>query len=85
MNHLRELELRREELLERSQAQRAALVAGLSPLADRLGAVDRAVASVRRYPMISAAIAAAVVLLGSRRMFGWIARGITLYTLLKKV
>jgi len=85
MSRLQELEMRRVELVDRSRAQRGALVAGLAPLAGKLGAVDRAVASVKRYPMLSAALAAAVVLLGSRKMFGWIARGITLYTLLKKV
>jgi hypothetical protein len=85
MSHLQDLEMRRAELVDRSRAQRAALIAGLAPLAGKLSAVDSAVASVKRYPMVSTALAAAVVLLGSRKMFGWIARGITLYTLLKKV
>jgi len=40
---------------------------------------------VRRYPMLATGLAAVVALFGSRRLFGWIARGITLYTLLKKV
>jgi hypothetical protein len=85
MNHIEELEMRRRELVERSRMQRAALAAGLAPLAQKAAAVDHAISSVRRYPMIATALAGAVVLLGSRRMFGWIARGITLYTLLKKV
>jgi hypothetical protein len=35
--------------------------------------------------MLSGIIASAVVLLGSRKIFAWVARGITLYTILKKV
>ena len=46
--------------------------------------LDRAMAPARRYPMLSLAIAGAVVLFGSRRLFTLIARGITLYTLLRK-
>jgi hypothetical protein len=79
------LEMRREELVERSRSQRAALMAGILPVAEKLATVDRAVASVKRYPVVSAAIAGAVVLFGSRKLFDWAARGITLYTLLKKM
>ena len=79
------LEMRRNELVERSRAQRAALMAGILPVAEKLATVDRAIASVKRYPVVSAAIAGAVVLLGSRKLFDWAARGITLYTLLKKM
>jgi hypothetical protein len=83
--HQQSLEMRRNELVERSRAQRAALVAGIVPVAEKLGTVDRAVASVRRYPVVSAVIAGGVVLFGSRKLFDWAARGITLYTLLKKM
>jgi hypothetical protein len=79
------LEMRRQELVERSRSQRAALLAGILPVADKLATFDRAVASVRRYPAVSAAIAGAVVLFGSRKLFDWAARGITLYTMLKKL
>jgi len=85
MNHLQELEARRLELIARSSSQRAALIAGVLPVADKLATVDRAVASVKRYPMVSALIAGGVVLFGSRKLFDWAARGITLYTLLKKL
>ena len=85
MNHLQELEARRLELISRSSAQRAALIAGVLPMADKLATVDRAVASVKRYPVVSALIAGGVVLFGSRKLFDWAARGITLYTLLKKL
>ena len=83
--HQQSLEARRNELVERSRSQRAALIAGMVPMAQRLSTVDRAVASVRRYPVVSAVIAGSVVLFGSRRLFDWAARGLTLYTLLKKL
>jgi hypothetical protein len=85
VNHLQELEARRRELIERSATQRAALIAGVVPVADKLATVDRAVATVKRYPVVSGLIAGGVVLFGSRRLFDWAARGITLYTLLKKL
>ena len=83
--HQQSLEMRRHELVARSRAQRAALIAGVAPVTDKLATVDRAVASVRRYPVVSALLAGGVVLFGSRKLFDWAARGITLYTLLKKM
>ena len=85
MKRLRELELRRHELLERSAAQRAALRADVAPMVQRLASVDRAVSSVRRHPMLATGIAAVVTLFGSRKIFSLLARGITLYTLLRKL
>ena len=85
MNRLHELEARRLELIARSSAQRAALIAGVVPVADKLATVDRAVASVKRHPVVSALIAGGVVLFGWRKLFDWAARGITLNTLLKKL
>ena len=46
--------------------------------------MDRAIGSVRRYPLISVGLAAAVVLLGGRRLFDVVVRGVTLYTLLRR-
>ena len=80
----RTLEARRRELVERSAAQRAALVRGMAPLIEKAAVVDRAIGSVRRHPLISAGLAAAVTLLGGRRLFGLITRGLTLYTLLRR-
>jgi hypothetical protein len=82
--HLQTLEMRRHELIERSAAQRAAIARVVEPLVEKTSAVDRAFSSVRRYPMVSGIIAGAVVLVGSRKIFSWVARGITLYTILKK-
>jgi len=83
--HLQSLEMRRRELVERSAAQRAALGNTLAPMVQKAAAVDRALASVRRHPMLAVALAGGVALLGSRRLFGVLARGITLYTLLRKI
>ena len=83
--HQQSLEMRRRELVERSAAQRAALITNLVPLAQKVATVDRAVASVKRYPMVAALIAGAVTLFGSKKLFSLLARGITLYTLLRKI
>jgi len=83
--HLQTLEQRRRELVERSVTQRAALGAALGSLTHKAAALDRAVGAVRRYPLISVAVAGAVVLLGGRRLFSLVARGLTLYALLRKI
>jgi hypothetical protein len=85
VNRLQTLEIRRRGLVERSTAQRDALRAGLAPVVQKAAMLDRAMAPARRYPMLSLAIAGAVVLFGSRRLFTLIARGITLYQLLRKI
>jgi hypothetical protein len=85
VTHLNELEMRRHELIERSTAQRVALRASLVPLLEKTAAVDRALTSVRRYPVLASTLAGVVMLFGSRKIFTWIARGITLYTLLRKI
>jgi hypothetical protein len=83
--HQQSLEMRRRELVLRSAAQRDALMAHLVPLAEKVAKVDRVIASVKRYPLITAAIAGGVTLLGSKKIFSLFARGVTLYTLLKKI
>jgi len=83
--HRQSLEMRRRELVERSSAQRAALRANLAPVVEKAAAVDRAIGSVKRYPVIAAALAGAVALFGSRRLFSFLARGVTLFTLLRKI
>ena len=83
--HRQSLETRRRELVERSTAQRAALRMTMAPLIEKAATIDRAIASVRRYPVLVAAIAGGVALLGSRKLFSFIARGLTLYTLIRKI
>jgi len=83
--YLQTLAERRRELVERSAAQRAALGAELAPMARKVAAVDRGVASVRRHPLLAVALAGGVAILGSRRLFGLLAHALTLYTLLRKI
>jgi hypothetical protein len=83
--HEQSLQQRRLELVERSSAQRAAIGAQIAPLVQKTATMDRAMASVRRYPMVSGLIAGAVMLFGSRKIFSLVVRGITLYTLLRKL
>jgi hypothetical protein len=83
--HQQSLEMRRRELVLRSAAQRDALVVHFVPIAEKVAKVDRVIASVKRYPMITAAVAGAVTLFGSKKIFSLFARGVTLYTLLRKI
>ncbi len=82
--HEQGLARRRRELVERSAAQRAALVGNAEPILRKAAAADRVVASVRRYPVVAGLVMAAVALLGPRKIFDLGARAITLYTLLRR-
>jgi small ligand-binding sensory domain FIST len=68
----------------RSAAQRAALAGDAAPLLSKAAALDRVVQRVRDYPILTGAVAAGIVLLGSRRIFDAAARVLTLYALLKR-
>jgi hypothetical protein len=83
--HRQSLEERRLELTERSTAQRAALAGSFAPLAAKAAALDRATAAVRSHPLLAAGVAAAVAVLGGRKVFGLVARGVTLFALLRKL
>lgn len=84
MNRRQTLAQRREELVERSERQRRALVATVEPVARRVHAVDRVVTLVRHYPVLSSLVVGAVALYGPRRVFDLGARALTLYALLKR-
>jgi hypothetical protein len=84
MNRLQGLAQRRQELVERSTAQRAALLAAAEPIARKAAAVDRAVAYVRQYPVLASLAVVAVALIGPRKLFDLGARAIALYALLKR-
>lgn len=75
---------RREELVARSAAQRAALIANVEPLLRKAAALDGIVARVRRYPLLTAGLAGAVVLVGSRRIFDLATRALTIYALFRR-
>jgi len=75
---------RRQELVERSMTQRAALVANARPLLGKAAAADRILSTLRRYPVVLTVIAGAVALIGPRKLFDYGTRAITLYMLLKR-
>jgi len=75
---------RREELVARSAAQRAALVSDAEPLIRNAATADRILTKLRRYPVMIGVAAAGVALLGSRRIFDLASRALTLYALLRR-
>jgi hypothetical protein len=75
---------RRRALVERSQAQRAALLGAAEPIVGKAATLDRVVDYVRRYPIATAVAAGAVALVGPRKLFDLGTRALTLYMLLRK-
>jgi hypothetical protein len=75
---------RRQELVERSSAQRAAIIANAEPLVRAGALADRLLSRVRRHPIAVTVGLGAVVLLGSRRLFDLATRALTLYALFKR-
>ena len=84
MKRMQGLAQRRQELVERSSAQRAALLAAAEPIARKAAAVDRVVTYVRRYPVVASLAVGAIALIGPRRIFDVGARAITLYMLFRR-
>jgi hypothetical protein len=76
--------LKTRDLVELSNAQRAALVASAEPLVRKAVTLDRVVGYVRRNPVITAAAVGAVALLGPQKIFELGARAITLYMLFRR-
>lgn len=75
---------RRRDLLARSQAQRAALVASAAPFVRKAEVFDRLLGHVQRHPLLAGAVTAVCALFGSRRLFDVAARGARLYFLLRR-
>jgi hypothetical protein len=75
----------REALVARSAAQRAALVAAAQPLLRAAAVPDRVIACVRRYPVMTGVAAAAIALLGRRRLLFLGTRLLTVYTLFRQL
>ncbi|MEA3194229.1 MAG: hypothetical protein QOD26_2562 [Betaproteobacteria bacterium] len=75
---------RRLELVRRSAAQRAALVANADPFVRKAAALDRLVTKVRQYPMVTAAAAGAVTFFGSRKLFTLVTRALSIYALFRR-
>jgi YqjK-like protein len=74
---------RRRALVERSEAQRTAILDAAAPLASKAVSLDRVVDYVRRYPVVAAAAVGALALVGPRRLFDLGTRALTLYMLLR--
>ena len=84
MNRIQGLAQRRQELVERSAAQRTALLDAAEPLVRKAATVDRVIAYVRQYPVLASLAVGAVALIGPRRLFEVGTRAIALYALLKR-
>jgi hypothetical protein len=74
----------KSELIERSAAQRAAIIEAAEPLARTAASADRVVSRLRQHPVAVVAVAGAIVFLGSRRLFDLAARAATLYALFRR-
>jgi hypothetical protein len=70
----RALAERRHALVALSREQRAGLTAMLQPTARGLGMLDRVLAAVRARPFVISLAAAALVVLGPRRLLPWVVR-----------
>lgn len=82
---LTELERRREALVLRSTAQRAA-VAGLAvPFTSKLALADRALATVRSHPVAFGVAAVGLALAGRRGLLRWTLRGLAFASLLRRL
>jgi len=72
---------RRLELVERSATQRSALIDGVAPLLHKAAALERIVATVRRYSVVGGVVAGVVALVGSRKLTDIATRLLTVYLL----
>ena len=82
--HEQGLAARRQELVNRSAAQRAALAGAAEPLLRKAATLDRVVRYVRRNPIIIAVAVGAVALIGPQKIFDLGTRAVTLYMLLRR-
>lgn len=78
------LEERRLELVQRSAAQRAALLGYAEPIVRKATAADRILTRVRSHPVLTALGAGALAALGARRLFGMATTLLTLYSFLQR-
>ena len=84
MSRVQGLAQRRQELIERSAAQRSALLDAAEPLARKAAALDRVIAYVRQYPVLAALVVGAVALIGPRKLLDMGMRAIAFYALLRR-
>ena len=74
---------RRQALVARSAAQRAAIIAAATPLLGKAAAADRIYSRIRRHPVTVTMIGVAVVALGARKLFSIATRVMALYALFR--
>lgn len=72
-----------QELVARSSAQRAAIIASAQPLLQTVEAPDRVIGFVRRHPVPLALGVLALALLGPRKALGAASRALSLFALLR--
>ena len=80
----RSLADRREMLVARSQAERAAIIAAADPILRKAAAADRLLTRVRQHPVAVALVGAAVVALGARKLLGLATRAMAIYALFRR-
>jgi hypothetical protein len=85
MPMIRSLRTRREALVTRSAAQRAAIAAQLAPAARTLAAADRVATTLRAHPVIAAVAAAGLALIGPRSVLLWAMRVLPVYSFLRRL
>jgi len=82
---LRQLQRRRERLVERCAAQRSALAAGVEPLGTKAAAADRILSAVRVHPIVLTLAAGAVAGLIPRPLPAWLTRVLLVFSFLKRL
>ena len=82
---LAELQRDHDAVMVRSSQQRAHTVDDLQSIAVGLAVPDRALAALRAHPVMAAAGAGAMALVGPRRLLGWLARIFPIYSVLRRL
>ena len=82
---LRQLQRRRERLVERCAAQRESIAAAAAPLSAKAAAADRILTAVRVHPIVLTLAAGAVAGLLPRLLPGWLTRILLVLSFLKRL
>jgi len=82
---LRQLQRRRERLVERCAEQRASIAAAAQPIGAKAAAADRIFTAVRVHPVALTLAAGVIAGLLPRLMPAWLTRALLLYSFLKRL
>jgi hypothetical protein len=82
---LGELSQRRAGLVARCAVQREALAQAFAPYAGKLATLDRIGQALRSHPLIAFAGAAALALVGPRKLLRWALRGLSIFSLVRRL